>query len=294
MIARGRELVAVISVAAGLVGLDVASAEMAPWRMKDGRILSLELRDTWGEGDAAMVEFITHEMKILTLKRNELHPEDQKKIPVDQLPREDFRFTGAMARREAGEKGDVTIIYNFERSLPGVTGLDEGTLKVAPFKIGDIMIPQGVWKVVTHSGPDGEVIEFRTTGPYDATKLAGSKFSASVELEVGKDRRRTIQRIDFPQRPLEEVKVRFGEIEVTSFYGPSVGGVPARYAVSVRSEPKQKLIRYLMESNGRTARRGGMETSVAGTFATVKIDYWESFENKVIQFAGTAGQPDPR
>ncbi|MEK7950171.1 hypothetical protein [Luteolibacter soli] len=73
-----------------------------------------------------------------------------------------------------------------------------------------------------------------------------------------------------------------------------MGEVPARYGVQVHSEPEQKLIRYLVESNGRTAGRGGMEASIAGTFATVKIDYWESFEKKVVQFAGTAGQPDPR
>lgn len=294
MITRGRALaMATASVTMVLVGLGVASAEVSPWRMKNGCVLSLELRAAWGEGDAAMVEFLSSDMKVLTLKRSELHPEDQMKIPADRPRREDFRFTWAMARPESGGKGAVTLIYSFERSLPGVVGFDEKSLKVAPFQIGDTVIAPEAWKMTLQPGPDGVVVDFRTTGPYDVTKLAGSKFSASAELEVGKDRKRTVQRIDFPQHPLQEVKVRFKEIEVTSIYGPAVQDVPARYGILVRSEPKQKLIRYLMESNGRTAGLGGMETSVAGSFATVKIDYWESFEKKVIQFTGTAGQPDP-
>ncbi|MEK7950170.1 hypothetical protein [Luteolibacter soli] len=199
-----------------LVALKIAQAEVAPWRMNDGRVLNLELRDAWGEDEAAMVEFISPEMKLLTLKRNEIHPEDQKKIPTDRPRSEDLKFVWARARHDGERKDDVTIIYNFERSLPGVTECNEGTLKVAPFKIGDAVVAPEAWKVITHSGPDGAVVEFRTTGPYDATKLAGAKFSASVELEVGKDRRRSIQRIDFPQRPLQEVKVRFGEMEITS------------------------------------------------------------------------------
>jgi hypothetical protein len=295
MISRGWEFaVAMIYLAVALVGLGVASAEVSSWRMKDGRVLSLELRAAWGEDDAAMVEFITRDMKILTLKRNELNPEDQKKIPEDRPRREAFRFTWATARPERGDKDTVTIIYSFERSLPGVVGFEESTLKVAPFQIGSVTIAPEAWKLTVQPGVDGVLIEFRTTGKYDVTKLTGAKFSASVELEVGKNLRRTIQKIDFPQRPLQEVKVRTGEFEITSVHAPALGEAPARYGVLVRTEPKEKMIRYLMESNGRTAGLGGMETSVAGTFATVKIDYWESFEKKVVQFAGTAGQPDPR
>jgi hypothetical protein len=291
LIRSRRSFFPLILVVAKLASLEIVFAEVAPWRMKDGKVINLELRSAWGEGDAAMVEFIAPGLKVLTLKQNELHPEDQKKIPVDRPRHEDFRFAWATARPESGDKGDVTIIYRFERSLPGVAGCDEKTLKVVPFKIGSAAIAPEAWKV---ANPSDGVIEFRTTGPYDVTKLVGTKFSASLELEVGKDRCRTIQRIDFPERPLQEVKVRFGEIEITSVYGPAVAEIPARYGVLVRSDPKQKLIRYLMESNGRTAGLGGMETSLAGTFATVKIDYWEAFEKKVIQFTGTAGQPDPR
>ncbi len=258
--------------------------------MKDGKVMDLELRDAWGEDDAAMVEFLTRGMKIVTLKRNELHPEDQKKIPAPQPGHEDFRFAWATARPAAGEKGEVTITYKFARTLPGVIGCDEGTLKVAPFKIGNVAIAPGAWKVVSTGG----VMEFRATGPYDATKLVGAKFSASLEVEVGKDLRRMIQRIEFPGRPLQQIKSRFGDFEITSVYGPALGEIPARYGVLVRSEPKEKLIKFLTESNGRTAGLGGIEVSVAGTFATVKIDYWDSFEKKVIQFSGTAGQPGIR
>ena len=133
-----RSLIQLVSVVASFTSLDITSAEVAPWRMKDGKVMDLELRDAWGEDDAAMVEFLTRGMKIVTLKRNELHPEDQKKIPAPQPGHEDFRFAWATARPAAGENGEVTITYKFARTLPGVIGCDEGTLKVAPFKIGNV------------------------------------------------------------------------------------------------------------------------------------------------------------
>ncbi len=295
MMKRSRpSLVPLVFAVASLAALDTAPADIIPWKMRDGKIMKLELRDAWGEDEAAMVEFITPDMKLLTLKRDELHPDDQKRIRTERPRHEDFRFAWAAAKPADAGSGETTITYRFERTLPGIMGCNESTLNVAPFRIGSTVVPSEAWKVVSLSGPDGAIMEFRTTGRYDFTKLSGTKFSASLEVEAGKDRRRTVQRIDFPGRPMQEVKARFGEIELTSFYGPAVGDIPARYGVLVRAEPKEKLIRYLVESNGRTAGLGGMEIGVAGTFATVKIDYWESFEKTVIQFSGTAGQPQAR
>jgi hypothetical protein len=272
-----------------------AEGEQVDWRLKDGRTIKAELRDAWGEGDASMVEFLLPGMKVLTLKRSELHSEDSQRISPTKPGHEDFRFAWATARPAVGvQANQVTITYRFHRTIPGMKSIDLSTLTVAPFKIGNNQIPPDAWKVADRSGSDGVVMEFQTSGNYDASKLNGSKFSATMELEIGKDRRRRSEQIDFPKEPRRELVSSFGDFEITSCYVPPLGEQKPRYVVLVSAEPKEKLIRFLMESNGRTAGITGMDASDAGTFATVKIDYWDRFEKMRISFEGTAGKPDVR
>jgi hypothetical protein len=240
-----------ITVIAGLITFGIADAEPQPWRMKDGKVIEAELRCAWGEGDAAIVDFIIGGTEVLTMKRSELHPDDAKRISPPELEYDDYRFAWSTAHPVSGQPGQVKITYRFQRTVPGVKGCDEASLIVAPFKIGNALIPPDAWEVSNLTGPDGAVMDFHTTGAYDASKLIGSKFSASLEMEVGKGRKRAIQQIDLPKRAGQEVKSNFGDIEIKAVYLPALGEGVARSGVLVRSEPKEKLISYLMESRWR-------------------------------------------
>jgi hypothetical protein len=273
-----------------LITLHDSKAEMADWRMKDGTTIKAELFGAWGEGDASMVELITHDSKNLILKRSELDTAELKRIPLSEPRHEDFRFAWATAHPVENHPNQLTITFLFKRTLPGVNSENESTLKVAPFKIGDDLIPPDAWNTRSVTGPDGIIVYFSTTGEYDASKLHGSKFSATMELEIGKERNRMVQKMDFSNDPGVDLTKRVGDFEIKSFYFPGIEEIAPSYTVSVLAEPRQKLIGFLMESNGRTAIRGNMKTKDAGLFATVKIDYWERFEKETILFEGTAGR----
>lgn len=289
-----RTLASTVVVIGGLLVPYVATAELMEWRMKDGKTIKAELRCAWGEGDAAMVDFLLPGMKVLALKRGDIHPEDLNRIPAPPPRYDDFRFAWATARPVTGQANQVTIVFEFQRTLPGVRTYDEKTLRVAPFMLGSVLVPPEAWKVTHLAGPDGASNRFQTTGTYDASKLIGSKFSATMDLEVGKDSKRIIQRVDFPKTIGGEIKSTIGDFEIKSYYLPTVGEIESRYVVIVKANPMEKLIRFLVESNERTADSSGLNARDAGTFATVKIDYWESFEKRQVHFEGTAGKPQTR
>ncbi len=240
-----------------------SKAELADWKMKDGTTVKAELFASWGEGNASMVEFITHDSKNLILKRSELDTAELKKIPLSEPRHEDFRFAWAAALPVEDHPNQLTITFLFKRTLPGVNSNNESTLKVAPFKIGDDLIPPDAWTTKSVTGPDGIFVYFCTTGEYDASKLHGSKFSATMELEIGKERNRMVEKMDFSDDPRVDLTKRVGDFEIKSFYFPGIEEITPSYTVSVLAEPRHKLIGFLMESNGRTAVRGNMKSKDA-------------------------------
>lgn len=279
-----------------LFGAGAAHAEFAQWTNKDGKAAELELLKLEKKGETEIVTFRTRAGKTVTMNLTDLQESEWQRArdastqpaatpPAAETGKLDLRFEGAAVHPkqevEGSQPNPGKLEFRFVVQGPNYAGIKPETLEVQPCKIGNRTVPVKSWSVTSVGGPHATPLVLTSLGNFDATKLSGSKITASVVALVGTVKKSESIEMKVPKDESKPVTGKVGPIDV----------LLARDVrqITVGTKPKipQQVITYRIEGG---TNNGGVSLDLvkAGDTVPVVVEYWEAVTELPLKLEATA------
>lgn len=283
-----------------VLGAGAAHAEFARWTRKDGNVAELELLKLEKKGEAEMVTFKTRAGKTVTMSLTDLQESEWQRArdamaaapatntKAAEPGKLEVKLDAAQVHAKQAVEGGQPIPgrLEFRFSVSGATyaGIKPETLEVPSFRLGSRIVPSRSWSIAGYGGNGGtSPVPLTVTSPgnFDATKLSGSKLSATVTAMFGTVIKTARTELKVPKDDSKPTSAMAGPIEV------NLTRDVKKLTLATNAKIPQQLVSYQIEG-GEGDGRFSVDLLKVGETVPVVVSYWEALTEEPLKLEATA------